>query len=452
MPASEQRFLSALYTQEKMHTLKVARQAGAYAQAERVLKMEPADVIAAVKASNLRGLGGAGFPTGMKWSFVPPKGDRMHYLVVNADEGEPGTCKDKHIMRGCPHTLLEGIIIACHAIHAEKAYIYVRGEYVRPMERLSAAIDEACAAGLLGENHMGTGRRLVVVVHPGAGAYICGEETALIESLEGKKGQPRNRPPFPAIEGLFRCPTVVNNVETIAYLPFIFEHGPEKWSEWGHNGSGGYRLMSLSGHVERPGVYELPMGTPLMELIEKHGGGVWKGRGLKAVIPGGLSAPILRAEECADARLDFNTLRDMGTMAGSAGVIVIDDQTPMIDVMLNCAHFYHDESCGQCTPCREGTWWMYRIILRIAQGRGRLRDLDELVRIASNIEGNTICAFGEAAAWPIRSYARKFRDELAAFIESGERSREADWHHEDRGAPPLIQIEGVGMPGVRAGV
>jgi NADH-quinone oxidoreductase subunit F len=235
-------------------------------------------------------------------------------------------------------------------------------------------------------------------------------------------------------------------------VPLIFEMGASAFSDLGHNGSGGYRLMCLSGHVEKPGVYELPMGIPLMELINDFGGGVWKGRKLKAVIPGGLSAPILRPDECEKARLDFNSLRDMGTMAGSGGVIVIDDQTPIIDVLLNCAHFYHDESCGQCTPCREGTWWMHRVIMRIANGRGRLRDLDELVRIASNIEGNTICAFGEAAAWPVRSYVLKFRDELAEFIKSGQVASEARWNHPHHGAPPLVQIEGVGMPGVAAGV
>ncbi|NUP89886.1 MAG: NADH-quinone oxidoreductase subunit NuoF [Candidatus Sumerlaeia bacterium] len=437
-------FLSALYEQPDMHRLAVAQErANAYAQARRVITMEPAAVIDAVKAANLKGLGGAGFPTGMKWSFVPPKGDKPHYLVVNADEGEPGTFKDRRILLGCPHALLEGIIICCHAIRSEKAYIYVRGEYIHEMKRLQGAIDEAYAAGLLGADHLGTGRRLDVVVHPGAGAYICGEETALIESLEGKKGQPRNKPPFPAIEGLFMCPTVVNNVETLSYLPFLFEMGPQAFNDLGANGTGGCHLVSLSGHIERPGVYEVPMGFPMMELINGLGGGVWKSRRLKAVIPGGLSAPILTADEAQQARLDFKTLRDMGSMAGSGAVMVIDDETPMINVLLNCSHFYHDESCGQCTPCRDGSWWLYKICLRIARGEGRVRDLDEIVRICNNIEGNTICAFGEATAWPIRSYVRKFRGELEAFIQSGQRASEADWYHDDLAAPPLVQIAGV---------
>jgi NADH-quinone oxidoreductase subunit F len=361
--------------------------------------------------------------------------------VVNADEGEPGTCKDRYILQRCPHLLIEGIIIACHAIRSTKSYVYIRGEYVRPMERLVKAVEEARRDGLLGPNHMGTGRDLEIVVHNGAGAYICGEETALIESLEGKKGQPRNRPPFPAIKGLFQKPTVVNNVETLSYLPHVFNIGPEAFSEIGHNGSGGTRLMCLTGHVERPGVYELPMGTPMMTLISEHGGGVWKGRKMKAVIPGGLSAPILTPEEAEKALLDFNSLRDMGTMAGSGGIIVIDDQTEMIDVLLNCSHFYHDESCGQCTPCRDGSWWLYKIILRMANGEGRIRDLDEIVRICNNIEGNTICAFGEATAWPIRSYVKKFRAELEEFIKSGRRASEADHCHDHLAAPPLVQVK-----------
>ncbi len=428
-------YLSDRYGKPDMERLETAQAAGAYAQARRIVaEMSPDDVIETMKKSQLRGLGGAGFPAGVKWGFVPKDESKPHYLIVNADEGEPGTCKDRYILTRCPHTMFEGCIIAAHAIRARRCYIYVRGEYVRPIEILEQAIAEARAAGILGPNHLGTGREFDIVVHPGAGAYICGEESALIESIEGKKGQPRNKPPFPAIEGLFNCPTVVNNVETLSYVPHVFDIGPEAFAAMGNNGSGGTRLMCVSGHVERPGVFELPMGTPLTAMINDHAGGVWKGRKLKAVIPGGMSSPILTPDEIAEARHDFDSLQGAGTMAGSAGLIVLDDQTPMIDVLLNCSHFYHEESCGQCTPCREGTWWLHRIILRVAQGRGRVRDLDEIVRICGNIEGRTVCAFGEAAAWPIRSHVVKFRDELEAFIKSGATASEAAFYGAAAGA------------------
>ncbi|MDP6762605.1 MAG: NADH-quinone oxidoreductase subunit NuoF [Planctomycetota bacterium] len=392
---------------------------GGYEAARKVLTgMEPKEVIEQVIAANLRGLGGAGFPAGRKWSFVPTDGDKPVYLVVNADEGEPGTSKDRHVMERDPHALLEGMLIAAFAIGAHKAYVYIRGEYFRPAQRLQRAVDEAYEKGWLGSDVAGTGFALDVVVHRGAGAYICGEETALLSSLEGSKGQPKLKPPFPAISGLFGCPTIVNNVETIACVPFILSHGPERFAAIGTERQGGTRLFCVSGHVERPGVFEEPVGVTLRELIEERAGGVRGGKRLKAVIPGGLSARILTAEEI-DIAMDFDSVGAAGSMAGSAGVIVMDEDTCMVRTLDSAAHFYADESCGQCSPCREGTGWIHRIVKRIGAGQGKLGDLDDLLTISHDMEGRTICVFSEAAAWPVQSYITKFRGEFEDFIRSG---------------------------------
>jgi NADH-quinone oxidoreductase subunit F len=390
-----------------------------YVAARKVLtSMTPQEVIDEVSSANLRGLGGAGFPAGRKWSFVPKETDKPKYLVVNADEGEPGTFKDRYIMERDPHALLEGMIIAAFAIGSHKAYVYIRGEYFRSAKRLQRAIDEACANGWLGKDIQGTGFDLDVVIHRGAGAYICGEETALLTSLEGGKGFPRLKPPFPAISGLFQCPTIVNNVETLACVPFILRNGAERFAGIGTERQGGTRLFCVCGHVVRPGVYEEPVSITLRELIEKAGG-VRDGNKLKAVIPGGISAKILTADEI-DVAMDFDSLKAAGTMAGSGGVIVMDETTCIVEALDSASKFFAEESCGQCSPCREGTGWVHRILRRIMDGKGRLEDLDDLLGIAGDMEGNTICVFADAAAWPVQSYIAKFRDEFEEFIRSGQ--------------------------------
>ena len=389
-----------------------------YQAARKVLtSMTPDDVIKEVLDANLRGLGGAGFPAGRKWSFVPKETTKPKFLVVNADEGEPGTFKDRYIMERDPHALIEGMIISAFAIGSHKAYVYIRGEYFRSADRLQQAIDEAYRQGWLGTDIQGTGFDLDVVIHRGAGAYICGEETALLTSLEGGKGFPKLKPPFPAIEGLFQCPTIVNNVETLACVPFILRHGAERFVEIGTPEQGGTRLFCVCGHVARPGVYEEPVSITLRELIEKAGG-VSNGKKLKAVIPGGISAKILTADEI-DVAMDFDSLRAAGTMAGSGGVIVMDETTCMVEALDSASRFFADESCGQCSPCREGTGWIHRILRRIIDGRGSLEDLDQLLAIAGDMEGKTICVFADAAAWPVQSYIEKFRDEFEQYIRSG---------------------------------
>jgi NADH-quinone oxidoreductase subunit F len=391
---------------------------GGYLAAKKVLSsLTPADVIDAVSKANLRGLGGAGFPTGRKWSFIPKETTKPKYLVVNADEGEPGTFKDRYILERDPHALLEGMIIAAYAIGSHKAYVYIRGEYFRSAQRLQRAIDEATNHGWLGKDIQGSGFDLDVVIHRGAGAYICGEETALLTSLEGGKGFPKLKPPFPAISGLFQCPTIVNNVETLACVPFILRHGAESFAAIGSAKQGGTRLFCVCGHVARPGVYEESVRITLRQLIEKAGG-VRDGKALKAVIPGGISAKILSADEI-DVAMDFDSLRDTGSMAGSGGVIVMDETTSMVEALESAARFFADESCGQCSPCREGTGWVHRIMRRIIGGRGTIQDLDDLLSIASGMEGNTICVFADAAAWPIQSYITKFRDEFERYIRAG---------------------------------
>ena len=402
---------------------------GGYLAARKALaSMTPKQVIDEVLSANLRGLGGAGFPAGRKWSFIPEDTDKPKYLVVNADEGEPGTFKDRYLMERDPHALLEGMILAAYAIDCHKAYVYIRGEYFRSAHRLQRAIDEAHESGWLGTDIQGTGFDLDVVIHRGAGAYICGEETALLTSLEGGKGFPRLKPPFPAISGLFSCPTIVNNVETLCCVPFILRHGAERFREIGTETQGGTRLFCVSGHVDTPGVYEAPVLITLRELIERAGG-IRAGNQLKAVIPGGISAKILTADEI-DVAMDFDSLRGAGTMAGSGGVIVMDDTTCMVEALESAAKFFADESCGQCSPCREGTGWVLRIVHRIIEGRGKVQDLDDLLAIAGDMEGKTICVFADAAAWPVQSYIAKFRSEFEEYILTGrtERSRTETAH------------------------
>jgi NADH-quinone oxidoreductase subunit F len=393
---------------------------GGYAAAQKALSMKPEQIVDEVARANLRGLGGAGFPTARKWSFIPKNSPRPKYLVVNGDEGEPGTFKDRYILERDPHGLIEGMIIAAHAIGSHKAYVYIRGEYFRSAHRFGRAVDEAYAHGWLGRNIQQSGFDLDIVIHRGAGAYICGEETALLTSLEGGKGFPRLKPPFPAISGLFQCPTIVNNVETLACVPFILREGAERFAGIGTAKQGGTRLFSVCGHVRRPGVYEAPVDVTLRELIEsdRYAGGMREGRTLKAVVPGGMSAKVLTAQE-VEVQMDFDSLMAAGTMAGSGGVIVMDDTTCMLEALLSAAKFFAHESCGQCSPCREGTGWVYRIMRRLAEGKGRLHDLDDLLAIARDMEGKTICVFADAAAWPVQSYITKFRAEFEAHLATG---------------------------------
>ncbi len=394
---------------------------GGYDGARKALSMTPAQIIDEVSRANLRGLGGAGFPTGKKWSFIPKASPKPKYLVVNADEGEPGTFKDRYLLERDPHALLEGMLIAAYAIGSHKAYVYIRGEYFRPAQRFGRAVEEAYARKWLGTNIQESGFDLDVVIHRGAGAYICGEETALLTSLEGGKGYPKLKPPFPAISGLFQCPTIVNNVETLACVPFILREGAERFADLGTPRQGGSRLFSVCGHVNRPGLYEASVGITLRELLDNHAGGVRDGRKLKAVIPGGISAKVLTADEI-DVRMDFDSLMAAGTMAGSGGVIVMDETTCMVDALQSAAKFFAHESCGQCSPCREGTGWIHRIMRRISAGGGRLQDLDDVLAIARDMEGKTICVFADAAAWPVQSYITKFRAEFESRIKNQQSS------------------------------
>ena len=391
-------------------------QQGGYKAVEKaLLGMKPAEVMEEVKKASLRGRGGAGFPAGVKWSFVPQKVDKPKYLCVNADEGEPGTFKDRYIMGHNPHLLLEGIIIASYAVGIHSAFIYIRGEYEAIAQRLEGAIAEAYKKAYLGKNILGTNFDLEVVVHRGAGAYICGEETALLESLEGKRGHPRLKPPFPASIGLFQCPTVINNVETLSNVPFIILNGAEWFLKKGLPKDGGTRLFGVSGMVKKPGIYELPLGTNLKKIIFEYAGGMREGKRLKAVIPGGMSAPILRADEI-DLPMDFDSLVGANSMLGSAAIIVIDQETSILEVLKAVVKFYSHESCGQCTPCRIGTSWINKIVERIGHGDGEKDDIDTIIRLASNIKGKTLCPLGDAAAMPILSVCQKFRGELEGYL------------------------------------
>ena len=381
-----------------------------------VTTMKPEDVIAEVKSSALRGRGGAGFPTGLKWSFMPRDLPGQKYLVCNSDEGEPGTFKDRDILRFNPHIVIEGMAIAAYAMGISVGYNYIHGEIFEVYERFEEALEEARQAGFLGDGIMGSGFNFQLHAFHGYGAYICGEETALLESLEGKKGQPRFKPPFPASFGLYGKPTTINNTETFAAVPWIIRNGGSAYLEVGIPNNGGTKLYSVSGDVELPGNYEVPMGTPFSKLLELAGG-VKGGRKLKAVIPGGSSAPVLPADIMMQCTMDYDSIAKAGSMLGSGAVIVMDETRCMVKSLLRLSYFYFEESCGQCTPCREGTGWLYRMVHRIENGQGRMEDLDVLDSVASNIMGRTICALGDAAAMPVRSFIKHFRDEFAHHIE-----------------------------------
>jgi len=400
--------------------LDAAQKRGDWDNTKALIEKGQDAIIDEMKASGLRGRGGAGFPTGLKWSFMPKesKDGRPSFLVINADESEPGSCKDREIVRHDPHKLIEGALIAGFAMRARAAYIYIRGEYIREAETLQAAIDEAYDAGLIGKNASGSGYDYDVFLHRGAGAYICGEETAMIESLEGKKGQPRLKPPFPAGAGLYGCPTTVNNVESIAVVPTILRRGGSWFASFGRENNHGTKLFQISGHVEKPCVVEEALSIPFKELIEKHCGGIRGGwDNLLAVIPGGSSVPLVPAEQIMDAPMDFDGLKDLGSGLGTAGVIVMDKSTDIVRAISRISYFYKHESCGQCTPCREGTGWMWRMMERLRTGDAAIEEIDMLQQVTKQVEGHTICALGDAAAWPIQGLIRHFRPELERRIE-----------------------------------
>ncbi|GMT40335.1 MAG: NADH-quinone oxidoreductase subunit F [bacterium] len=399
-------------------SLKSYLEVGGYSALKKILKEKtPADeIIEEVKASGLRGRGGAGFPTGLKWSFMPRTAPGQKYIICNSDEGEPGTFKDRDILRYNPHQLIEGIVIAGYSTGASVGYNYIRGEFWEPYERFEAALAEAREAGLIGTDIQGSGFDFELHVHLGAGAYICGEETALLESIEGKKGQPRFKPPFPAGYGLYGKPTTINNTETLASIPVILEKGGSWFADLGKPNNGGTKLFSVSGHVNKPGNYEVPMGTPFKDLLALAGG-VRDGRTLKAVIPGGSSVPVLPGDVMMELDMDYDSIAGAGSMLGAGSVIVMDDTTDMVDVLERLSCFYYEESCGQCTPCREGTGWLYRVIHRINSGAGKSEDLDLLTDMANNIQGRTICALGDAAAMPVVSFITRFRGEFEAKID-----------------------------------
>ncbi len=427
MLADKDRIFSNLYGLQDWG-LKGARARGAWDGTKRILEKGRDEIVNDVKASGLRGRGGAGFPTGLKWSFMPKQiGDRPHYLVVNADESEPGTCKDREIMRHDPHLLIEGCLIAGFAMGANAGYIYIRGEFIRERERLQAAIDEAYAAKLIGKNNI-HGWDFDLYLHHGAGAYICGEETALLESLEGKKGEPRLKPPFPANVGLYGCPTTVNNVESIAQVPDIMRRGAAWFAGIGRPNNTGTKLFCISGHVEKPCNVEEAMGIPLRELLETHAGGVRGGwDNLLAVIPGGSSMPLVPAgADWADSLvMDFDGCTEKKSALGTAAVIVIDRSTDIVRAMARISYFYKHESCGQCTPCREGMGWMWRVLTRMAEGRAQKREIDMLMEVTKQIEGHTICAFGDGAAWPVQGLLRHFRPEIERRIDEYTRNATA---------------------------
>ena len=399
------------------HTLAVYKSRGGYGAWEKVLAaMTPQQLVEEVKASGLRGRGGAGFPTGMKWSFVPKDSPKPKYLVCNADESEPGTFKDRLLIEKDPHAIIEGTLIAAYAVKSHTAFIYIRGELAFGAQRLEQAVDEAAQSGYIGKNILGSGYDLDLIVHRGAGAYICGEETALLSSLEGGRGWPKVKPPFPATHGLFGCPTVVNNVETLAALPWILQHGASAYAAMGTEKSKGTKLFSVSGHVTKPGVYEVEMGYPFVKFLEEDCGGVPNGRKLKGVIPGGGSMPVLRPAELENVTLDYESVQAAGSLLGSGGVIVMDETTCMVRAAWNLARFFAHESCGQCSPCREGCHWMEKVFHRIETGAGRSGDLDLILNVSSNIMGNTICPFGDAAAMPAAAFIKKYREEFEEHI------------------------------------
>jgi NADH-quinone oxidoreductase subunit F len=401
-------------------SLKTYESVGGYSVLRRILTEQtpPDQIIQQLKDSGLRGRGGAGFPTGLKWSFINRDAPGDKYIICNSDESEPGTCKDRDILRFNPHQVLEGIAIACYVVNATAGYNFLRGEFWEPFQACEKALEEAIAAGYLGKNAFGSGIDIHIFNHRSGGAYICGEETALMNSLEGKRGMPRFKPPFPANFGLYGRPTNINNCETFASVPVILEKGANWFAERGVPKNGGTKIFSVSGHVNKPGNYEIPLGLPFKELLDMAGG-VWKGRQLKAVIPGGSSMPVLPASIIMDTALDYDSLVQAGSMLGSGGLVVMDDQTCMVKMLMRISRFYYHESCGQCTPCREGSGWVYRLVKKIEDGEGTLADLDRLAKTAKNIEGRTICVFGEAISWPVGGMLRHFYDEFKYHIDHG---------------------------------
>lgn len=397
---------------KNLHTIDVYEAHGGYKALRKALSMKPEEIVEEVKKSNLRGRGGACFPTGLKWSFMPKKTDKPKYLCVNGDESEPGTFKDRQIFEFNPHLMIEGTLIACYAMGIKTAFIYIRGEYGRWIRMVEKALMDARGRGYVGENILDSGFSTDIVVHKGAGAYICGEESALMNSIEGERGYPRVKPPFPAQYGLWGCPTTINNVETISNVPLIIANGWEWYAKIGAAKHPGPILVGVSGHVRKPGVYEMATGVSLLEIIYKYAGGVPDDKKIKAVIPGGSSTPILRGDQLEGVCMDADSMKAAGSAVGTAGLIVMDEDTDLIAVLARIAKFYHHESCGQCTPCREGTGWLEKILNRFVRGEGRKEDVDLLMDVANNIEGNTICALGDAAAWPVQSMIRRFRDEF----------------------------------------
>ncbi len=412
------------FGEEESWTLATYERLDGYKAWRRILagELSPDEVIEEVKASGLRGRGGAGFPTGLKWSFMPRSAPGQKYLVCNSDESEPGTCHDRETLRYNPHSLVEGMAIAAYAMGATAAYNYIRGEFIdEPVPRFEAAVQEAYDAGLLGKNIQGSGIDFDLFTFVGAGAYICGEETALLESLEGKQGKPRFKPPFPANFGLYGKPTTINNTQSLASVPAIIRNGGKWFAELGPENSGGTAQFSVSGHVEKPANLELPMGIPFKDLLEICGG-VWKGRELKAVIPGGSSVPVLPGEIIMDCTMDYDSLKDAGSSFGTGAVMVMDETTCMVRVLRRISRFYMAESCGQCTPCREGTGWLFRMLSRIIEGQGKMEDLDRLLDVANKIEGHTICALGDAAAWPVQSFLKHYFHEFEYMVKNRGRS------------------------------
>ena len=404
----EVQIVSRKFSFENSHTLAVAQEHGAYRSLEKRSTLSPTEVIAIIKASGLRGKGGGGAPAGAKWELMPQESEKPSFLVVNCDESEPGTFKDRQIITKDPHLLIEGILMTCYAVKAKHAYVYIRGEYLQYQNVLQGAVDEAYRAGLLGE--------VEITLHRGAGAYICGEKSALLESLEGKRGHPRLKPKQPEPEWYFGNPTLVNNVETIASVPYIIEHGAEAYRAYGTEKSPGSLLFAMSGHVENPGVYEAEFGVSMMEYINHYGGGIKNGKKLKAVIPGGASTGVMTAAEAEVAMLDYESLRSAGLSLGTGGMIVMDEDTCMVSVLKNLLEFYHEESCGQCTPCREGTGWVDKLVEKILDGHGRSDDIDRLLEVADTMNGKTICVFAPAVSAVIVSFISRFRDEFEAVL------------------------------------
>ncbi|MCB9072112.1 MAG: NADH-quinone oxidoreductase subunit NuoF [Bdellovibrionaceae bacterium] len=415
---AEVKILTEHYHDDNYRTVDGYLAKNGYEMLKKALKMQPTEIITLVKDAGLRGRGGAGFPTGMKWSFLPNNGEER-YLLCNADEGEPCTFKDRMMMERAPHQLIEGMIISAFAVQSKKSYIYIRGEYFYAADVLRKAIKEAYDKGFLGKNILGSGFSHDLDVYCGAGAYICGEETGMISSLEGLKGQPKLKPPFPAVKGYLAKPTVVNNVETLASVIYILRDGVQEYRKNGTEKSPGTKLFSVSGDVMKPGNYEVPLGYPLKDLIEKECGGLKPGRKLKAVIPGGTSAPVLTAEEAYKATMDYECLANMKSMLGSGAITIIDDTRCMVDLLGVITHFYHHESCGQCTPCREGTGWLNKIVRSIHAGNATVNDIDTLCKVADNMKGRTICALSDAAALPVLSFVPKFRSEFEYYIREG---------------------------------